>query len=60
MCLHCYVERADATGLQYTEPLCATPRDGRMSRQSGWFCAGCGHWHSFPRSADRPAVSREA
>lgn len=53
MCMHCYSEKVN--GGQYTEPVCASPRDGLMSRQSGWYCAGCGHWHGYPRPSEPTA-----
>lgn len=47
MCEHCLTERPDAKGLHYTEPECEAPRPTGESRQSGWLCGACGHWHPW-------------
>jgi hypothetical protein len=55
MCMRCY-QPTVTSGDQYTTPLCAAPRDGRLARQSGWFCTGCRHWHPYPRPTTPPSA----
>lgn len=45
MCERCYQEWERQ---QRTQPHCERPRHGGMTRQSGWLCGTCGHWHPYP------------
>jgi hypothetical protein len=63
MCIECYHETWATdlpAGWQRTKPLCDHPRDGLMSRQSGWFCAGCAHWHPYPRPTEVQPLRSQA